>query len=64
MTKTYHVTFLVRLGNLLATTMARMGLKMGPIQLLTVHGRKSGEPRTTPVAVVEQNGKRYLVAPY
>src|SRR5258706_10705364 len=64
MTKTYRVTFLVRLGNLLATTMARMGLKMGPIQLLTVRGRTSGEPRMTPVAVVEQNGKRYLVAPY
>src|SRR5690348_3997591 len=64
MTKTYRVTFFVRLGNLFATTMTRLGLKIGPIQLLTVRGRKSGEPRTTPVAVVEQDGKRYLVAPY
>jgi deazaflavin-dependent oxidoreductase (nitroreductase family) len=64
MAKTYRVTFLVRLGNLLATTMASIGLKIGPIQLLTVRGRKSGELRTTPVAVVEQHGKRYLVAAY
>lgn len=64
MTKTYRVTFFVRLGNLFATTMTRLGLKIGPIQLLTVRGRKSGEPRTTPVAVVVQDGKRYLVAPY
>jgi len=64
MAKTYRVTFLVRLGNLLATTMASIGLKIGPIQLLTVRGRKSGQPRTTPVAVVEQHGKRYLVAAY
>jgi deazaflavin-dependent oxidoreductase (nitroreductase family) len=64
MAKTYRVTFLVRLGNLLATTMASIGLKIGPIRLLTVRGRKSGELRTTPVAVVEQHGKRYLVAAY
>ncbi|HEY4386330.1 MAG TPA: nitroreductase family deazaflavin-dependent oxidoreductase [Ktedonobacteraceae bacterium] len=64
MTKTFRVTFLVRLGNLLATSMVRLGLKVGPIQLLTVRGRKSGEPRTTPVAVVDLDGKRYLVAPY
>jgi deazaflavin-dependent oxidoreductase (nitroreductase family) len=35
-----------------------------PMYLLTVQGRKSGQPRTTPVAVVEQDGKRYLFAPY
>lgn len=64
MAKTFRATFLVRLGNMLATSMARVGLKVGPIQLLTVRGRKSGEPRTTPVAVVEQQGKRYLVAAY
>ncbi|GHO76557.1 hypothetical protein KSD_43280 [Ktedonobacter sp. SOSP1-85] len=64
MAKTFRVTFLVRLSNLLATSIARIGLKVGPIQLLTVRGRKSGELRTTPVAVVKQDGKRYLVAAY
>ena len=33
--------------------------------LLTVRGRKSGEPRTTPVALVERdNGQYWLMAPY
>jgi deazaflavin-dependent oxidoreductase (nitroreductase family) len=64
MAKTFRVTFLVHLGNLLATSMVRLGLKVGPIQLLTVRGRTSGEPRTTPVAVVDLDSKRYLVAPY
>jgi deazaflavin-dependent oxidoreductase (nitroreductase family) len=32
--------------------------------LLTVRGRKSGQPRTTPIVVIEQDGERYLVAPY
>ncbi len=64
MAKTYRVSFFVRLGNLLATTLVRAGVRMGPIHLLTVRGRTSGLPRTTPVAVVEQQGKRYLIAPF
>lgn len=64
MAKTYRVTFFVRLGNLLATTLVRAGINVGAIWLLTVRGRKSGQPRTTPVAVVEQNGQRYLVATF
>ncbi|QBD75839.1 nitroreductase family deazaflavin-dependent oxidoreductase [Ktedonosporobacter rubrisoli] len=64
MAKTYKHTFFMQLGNALATTLVRAGIKMGPIHLLTVRGRKSCQPRTTPVAVVEQNGQRYLIAPY
>ena len=32
--------------------------------LLTVNGRKSGLPRTTPVTLAEYNGQRYLIAPF
>jgi deazaflavin-dependent oxidoreductase (nitroreductase family) len=32
--------------------------------LLTVRGRKTGQPRTTPIVVIEQDGRRYLVSPY
>ena len=32
--------------------------------LLTTTGRKSGLPRTVPVTLVEQDGRRWLVAPY
>lgn len=34
------------------------------MHLLTVRGRKSGQPRTTPIATVEEDGKRYLFTPY
>jgi deazaflavin-dependent oxidoreductase (nitroreductase family) len=64
MPKTYRVSFFVRLGNLLSTALVRIGVKIGPIHLLTVPGRKSGKLRSTPVAVVEQQGKRYLIAPF
>ena len=36
----------------------------GPIQLLTTHDRKTGEPHTTPVVPIDQDGTRWLVAPY
>jgi|SRR5579859_26071 len=64
MATTAQAPFFVRLGNVLMTTLARAGFKIGVIYLLTVRGRKSGRPRTTPIAVVEQDGKRYLAAPY
>jgi deazaflavin-dependent oxidoreductase (nitroreductase family) len=42
-----------------------IGLGIGPahIHLLEVRGRKSGKLYTTPVDLLELNGKRYLVAP-
>jgi deazaflavin-dependent oxidoreductase (nitroreductase family) len=63
-----HVPAFVRLGNLFTTTLLRAGVKLSgfgrPMYLLTVRGRKSGQPRTTPVVVIEQDGRRYLVSPY
>jgi len=35
---------------------------MGPMVLLTVRGRKSGEPRTTPVDLFENAGRSFLVS--
>jgi deazaflavin-dependent oxidoreductase (nitroreductase family) len=42
-----------------------IGLGLGPSHtyLLQVRGRKSGKLFSTPVDLLEQNGKRYLVAP-
>ena len=69
MATTSQVPTFVRLGNMLTRTLLRTGFKLAgpgniPMYLLTVRGRKSGQPRTTPIVVVEQDGKRYLVAPF
>jgi len=40
-----------------------LGLAPSHMQLLEVRGRKSGKLFTTPVDLLELNGKRYLVAP-
>jgi deazaflavin-dependent oxidoreductase (nitroreductase family) len=40
------------------------GVPMGPNALVTIRGRKSGLPRTTPLTIVEFAGRRWLMAPY
>jgi deazaflavin-dependent oxidoreductase (nitroreductase family) len=64
MTKTYHVNFADRLEAAVITTLLHAGIKLGTTSLLTVRGRKSGQPHTVPVLLVEQDGERWLVAPY
>jgi deazaflavin-dependent oxidoreductase (nitroreductase family) len=62
MAKTFQPNIFIRLGNRVIGTLLRAGLPIGIMALLTVPGRKSGLPRTTPVAVVEADEGRYLVA--
>ena len=50
--------------NHIARTLLAAGVPMGPNVLITVRGRKSGLPRTTPLTMVEFSGKRWLMAPF
>ena len=63
----------VRIANAMTMTLLRAGFKLVgpgmvfgnyPMYLLTVRGRKSGLPRTVPVAIIKRNGKRYVGSPY
>jgi deazaflavin-dependent oxidoreductase (nitroreductase family) len=40
------------------------GVPLGPLVPLTVRGRTSGQQRTTPVALVERDGQRWIVATF
>ena len=64
MSKTYHVTVATHMRDALFMTLLRAGVNMGTTSLLTVRGRKSGQPHTVPVIPIEQDGHRFLVAPY
>jgi deazaflavin-dependent oxidoreductase (nitroreductase family) len=64
MVKTYHVNVADRVEMVLLRALLRAGVTMGTTSLLTVRGRKSGQPHTVPVVLVEQDGQRWLVAPY
>ena len=63
MARTYRTTLFRRVGNAAIGRALRV-LPMGPYALLTVRGRTTGRPRTTPVRVMRHGGVRYLVAPY
>ena len=54
----------VDLFNPVARRVLRIGAFMGPNTLLTVRGRKSGELRTTPVALVEIDGRRWVIGTF
>ncbi len=46
-----------------------VGNRLSPLNrdimaILSVRGRNSGQPRSTPIVVLEHEGERYLVTPY
>ena len=53
-----------RLINAFITATVRLGVGASHRYLLTVAGRKSGRPYTTPVSVVSEGPNRFLVGPY
>lgn len=64
--RTYRLTTARRLVNRAMAAGLRFGVAPKATYLLTTRGRTSGEPRTTPVTLVEESagGRRWLVAPY
>ncbi len=64
MARTYRLTAGIRVVNRIAQRLARLGVGPTNNYILTVTGRKSGLPRSTPVSLVLVGDKRWLVAPY
>jgi deazaflavin-dependent oxidoreductase (nitroreductase family) len=62
--KPYRLSPGRRLTNLLVRPLARLGLTGPRTHLLTVPGRTTGKPWSTPVSIVRAGGERWLVAPY
>lgn len=63
MARAYRLSSRRRAGNLLVRALLRIGLGRTPTWL-TVRGRRSGRPYSTPVTLVEHEDSRWLVAPY
>ena len=64
MAATYRLTPSRRAANRLVRVLLKLGLMPGPTYLLTVPGRRTGRPLSTPVTLVEEGAARWLVAPY
>jgi deazaflavin-dependent oxidoreductase (nitroreductase family) len=50
--------------NKVVVAMQRLGVPAGPSMVLTVPGRKSGKPRSTPMTPFDHDGGLYTVAGY
>ncbi|WP_031512227.1 nitroreductase family deazaflavin-dependent oxidoreductase [Streptomyces sp. NRRL F-5123] len=64
MTTRRTITRKDRVRNRVVVLFHRIGLPFGPMQLLTVPGRRTGIPRTTPVAPVTIHGATYICQAY
>ena len=64
MPKPYRKSYWRRALNVLVRPLARLGLTGPRTHLLTVPGRRTGRPWSTPVSIVQDGGERWLVAPY
>jgi deazaflavin-dependent oxidoreductase (nitroreductase family) len=64
----FHVPALIPLLNPLMHGLIGLGLPLGPrrapMVLLTVKGRKSGQPRTTAVNMFERDDSRYVLGTF
>ena len=54
----------INVFNAIAKPLLGAGVPMGPNGLLTVRGRTSGVPRTTPLAFVNVDGRRWVWSPW
>ena len=64
MTQTLHPPRGISLINAVAKPLLAAGMPMGFNGLMTVPGRTSGVPRTTPLAIIEVDGRRWVWSPW
>ncbi len=64
MARAFRMNTTRRVANALVRVGLAMGLGERNTWLLVVAGRKSGKPMATPVTVVVEDGRRWLVSPY
>jgi len=64
MAANYQLSFFRKMINFFIRTGLRFGLGEKNTRLLTVAGRKSGKPMSTPVTLVVEGDKQWIVAPY
>jgi deazaflavin-dependent oxidoreductase (nitroreductase family) len=64
MTQTLHPPRGITLFNAIAKPLLAAGFPMAFNGLLTVPGRKTGKPRTTALAIVDVDGRRWVWSPW
>lgn len=59
-----HAPWYVPLFNPISRRLLRAGVSLGPNALVTAPGRTSGVPRTTPLAIIDAGGRRWVWSPW
>jgi deazaflavin-dependent oxidoreductase (nitroreductase family) len=62
--KKYSLTGGRKAFNAFLKTLIQLGIPTGTTVLLTAPGRRTGQARSTPVTILVDDGRRYLVSPY
>jgi deazaflavin-dependent oxidoreductase (nitroreductase family) len=62
--KKYTLDGATKAFNAFLKSLIRLGVPAGNTVVLTVPGRKTGEPRSTPITLQVEGGHRYALAPY
>src|ERR1700687_2056286 len=64
MAKKFQFTFVFKAGNVVMKSLLALGISVNGTTLITVPGRKTGQPRSTPITMVELDGQRYIQSPF
>jgi deazaflavin-dependent oxidoreductase (nitroreductase family) len=64
MAKKFQYSFVFKAGNAFTRSLLALGISFNGSALITVPGRKSGVPRSTPISMVEFEGQRYVQSPF
>src|SRR6195256_3356084 len=64
MAKPYRLTGSRKAFNAVLRALIALGIPVGNTVLLITPGRRTGQPRSTPVTLLHDGARRYLVSPY
>ncbi|HEU0168384.1 MAG TPA: nitroreductase family deazaflavin-dependent oxidoreductase [Chloroflexota bacterium] len=62
--KQFHAPGWMKMANNMMAGMVKLGIRPNFTVVLTVAGRKSGQPRSTVVSVFQHEGREYVTSPY
>jgi len=64
MAKQFEYSFVFKAGNAVQRGLLALGISLNGTTLITVAGRKTGRPHSTPITMIELDGQRYLQSPF
>jgi deazaflavin-dependent oxidoreductase (nitroreductase family) len=64
MAKKFQYSFVFKAGNFVTKNLLALGISFNGSALITVAGRKTGQPHSTPITMVEFEGQRYVQSPF